>query len=70
MKSEKINVVLGIFFLASDLFVHLKLHLIFHYYRSFHLISWIFFYLKKSLQIWFCSTELWGLIILQPMTVQ
>lgn len=36
------------FFLASDLFVHLKLHLIFHYYRSFHLISWIFSTWKKS----------------------
>lgn len=36
------------FFLASDLFVHLKLHLIFHYYRSFHLISWIFFLLEKK----------------------
>ena len=58
------------FFSPSDLFVHLKLHLIFHYYRSFHLISWIFFPLEKNLQIWFCSTELWELVILQPMTVQ
>lgn len=50
MRYEKINVIPEIlfFFLPSDLFVHLKLHLIFHYYRSFHLISWIFFPLEKK----------------------
>lgn len=71
MKYEKINVVLEIFFLlASDLFCALEIAFNISLLQVFPFNFLDFFPLGKNLQIWFCATELWDLIILQSMTVQ